>query len=161
MTISVDDTLPAAVFRFWTGDAPGEIAASELFGGRKVAVFAMPGAFTRTCSAEHLPGVIDAAQHLRAKGVDEVVVLVVNDVFVVDAWGKALGADAAGVRLLADPTSAFVNALGLSFSAEPLGFVDRSQRFSMLVEDNVVKVLNVEEPGQCSISKGEALVDQV
>ena len=85
----------------------------------------------------------------------------VNDVFVVDAWGKALGADAAGVRLLADPTSAFVNALGLSFSAEPLGFVDRSQRFSMLVEDNVVKVLNVEEPGQCSISKGEALVDQV
>lgn len=161
MPIAIGDKLPAGTFRYIGPDGPAALSSSDLFSGRKIALFGMPGAYTGTCSGTHLPGVIAAEAPLKAKGVEDVVVLTVNDVFVMDAWAKSSGADATGLKMLTDPASDFVNAIGLSFSVEPVGFVDRSQRFSMLVDDGVVKALNVEEPGQCALSSGEALVDQV
>ena len=161
MTIAVNDKLPQGTFLSWGGDGPQETSSDALFGGKKVAVFAMPGAFTRTCSVDHVPGVIAAEAALKEKGVDDVVVLTVNDVFVMDAWAKDTGADKTDLKMLTDPDASFVKAIGLDFSAPPVGLIDRAQRFSMFVDDGVVKVLNVEEPGQCSLTRGEALVEQI
>ena len=161
MPIAIGDKIPAGTFRYLGPDGPAAMSSDELFSGRKVAVFGMPGAYTGTCSGTHLPGVIAAEAPLKAKDVDDVVVLVVNDIFVMDAWAKSTGADATGLKMLTDPDAGFVKAMGMDFSVDVVGLIDRSQRFSMLVEDGVVKVLNTEEPGQCSVTAGEALVDQV
>lgn len=161
MTIAVNDAMPEGTLRYLGAEGPAEISTGELLGGKTVAVFGMPGAFTGTCSGTHMPGVIASEAAMRAKGVDEVVVLIVNDVFVADAWAKDTGADKTGVKVLVDGDGSFVKAMGMAFSAPPVGFVDRSKRFSMLVSDGVVKVMNTEEPGQCALSSGETLVDQI
>ncbi|RMH46067.1 MAG: peroxiredoxin [Alphaproteobacteria bacterium] len=162
MTIKVGDRLPAAVFRRIGANGPEEVRSEALFGGRRVALFAVPGAFTPTCHNTHVPSFVQAARALSEKGVDEIVCISVNDPFVMKAWGEATGATEAGITMLADPEGAFTKAIGMDFSAPPAGLVGRSRRYSMLVEDGVVKILNVEEtPGQAVCSLGRVLVDQI
>ena len=162
MTISTGDKLPEANPVELGAEGPAAVSTADLTAGRKVALFAVPGAFTPTCHAKHVPSFVAAAEELAGKGVDEIVCVSVNDPFVMKAWGEATGASAAGIRMLADPDSAFTKAVGLDFSAPPAGLIDRSQRYSMFIEDGVVKVLNVEDaPGQATCSLGEALVDQI
>src|SRR5690606_17098789 len=144
-------------FTVMTANGPGAISTDELFKGKKVALFAVPGAFTPTCSKEHLPGFVAEAQALKQKGVDTVACLAVNDVFVMDAWGRQSGADGK-VTMLADGNADYVKALGLDLDASGLGLGTRAKRFSMLVEDGVVKKLNVEEnPAACSVSSAKQL----
>lgn len=161
MTISVSERLPDAKFQIFGDDGPYELSGDEVFAGKRVAVFAMPGAFTRGCSAVHLPSVVASAQTLRDKGVDDVVILCVNDPFVMRAWGQTTGAIAAGVRMLADSSGAFTEALGMTFSKPAVGLFNRSRRFSMLVDDGVVEILNVEPGQEIVCSTGEALLEQI
>ena len=160
MTISIGDRLPAATFRRMTPDGPAEITGDVLFAGRTVALFSVPGAFTPTCSARHLPGFVERADELRAKGIDEIVCTAVNDVFVMDAWGKSAGAEGK-VSMLADGNGDFVKALGLGMDASAVGMGQRGQRFSMVVEDGVVRLLNVEAPREYAVSSAEHLVGQL
>lgn len=162
MAIGVGDRLPEATFVVMGPEGPAELASAEVFAGRKVALFALPGAYTGVCTNQHMPSFVRSAAALRAKGVDEIVCIAVNDPFVLKAWGEQTGAAAAGIRLLGDPTSAFTRAVGMDFSAPSRGLVDRSKRYSMLVVDGVVKVLNLEDsPGQATCSVGEVLVGQI
>lgn len=162
MSIAVGEKLPEANLVELGGSGPAAVSVAALTKGRKVALFAVPGAFTPTCHNTHVPSFVKAAGALGGKGVDEIVCVSVNDPFVMKAWGEATGATAAGIRMLADPESAFTKALGLDFSAPPAGLIARSKRYSMLVEDGVVKVLNIEDsPGDAVCSLGEALVDQI
>ncbi len=162
MTISQGEKLPDAVFLELGPEGPAQVTSAELFGGRKVALFAVPGAFTPTCHNTHVPSFVAAAEKLAGKGVDEIVCVSVNDPFVMKAWGEITGAADAGIRMLSDPEGAFAKALGLDFSAPPVGLVGRSQRYSMYVEDGVVKALNVEgSPGEAVCSVGEVLVEQI
>ena len=159
MTISTGDRLPeASLVRLGT-DGPEQVSVTELTAGRKVIIFAVPGAFTPTCHAAHVPSFISQKDALMAKGVDEIICVSVNDPFVMKAWGEATGAAAAGITMLADGTGAFTAALGLSFDAPPVGLMGRSKRYAMLVEDGVVKALNLEEnPGTVEVSGGEAML---
>ncbi|SET07107.1 peroxiredoxin [Oceanicella actignis] len=162
MTIEPGQRLPEARFLELGPEGPVEVPSEALFKGRRVAVFAVPGAFTPTCSNAHLPSFVKAAGELSEKGVDEIVCIASNDPFVMRAWGEATGALEAGIRMLTDPDGAFVRALGLDFSAPPAGLFNRAKRFSMLVEDGELKVLNVEDnPGQAVCSTGEVLVDMI
>ena len=161
MTISIGYKLPNAGFLVFDGSNPHEVTSDEVFGGKKVAVFAMPGAFTRGCSGVHLPSVIASADQLREKGVDDIAVLSVNDPFVMRAWGEASGAIAVGIRMLADADGTFTGALGLSFSAPAIGLLDRARRFSMLVDDGQVTLLNIEPDTAIACSTGEALLEQI
>ncbi|MFV0473205.1 MAG: peroxiredoxin [Pikeienuella sp.] len=162
MSIAVGDKLPEASLVELGEGGPAAVSVSALTKGRKIALFAVPGAFTPTCHNTHVPSFVKAAKDLAGKGVDEIVCVAVNDPFVMKAWGEATGATAAGIRMLADAESAFTRALGLDFSAPPAGLIARSKRYSMFVEDGVVKVLNVENsPGEAVCSVGEALVDQI
>ena len=142
MTIKIGDKMPDGTFAVMTGDGPGGLSASELFSGKKVVVFALPGAFTPTCSAQHLPGFIDKAADIKAKGVDTIACLSVNDVFVMDAWGKAN--NAGEIQMLADGNAEYTKALGLELDASGFGMGTRAQRFAMVVEDGVVKQLHIE-----------------
>jgi cytochrome c peroxidase len=161
MTIAVGDTLPAATFRMKTETGLGEMTSAEAFAG-KTAVFAVPGAFTPTCHNAHVPSFVKNMDALKAKGVDRVVCVSVNDPFVMGAWGEATGATAAGVVMLADADASFTKAVGLDFDGSGAGLGVRSKRWSMLVQDGVVKVLNLEEsPGQATCSTGDALLDQI
>lgn len=161
MAIKVGDRLPAGKFGIMTSSGPGSISTDELFKGKKVALFAVPGAFTPTCSKQHLPGFIQEAETLKKKGVDVVACLSVNDVFVMDAWGKHTGADGK-VTMLADGNADYVKALGLELDASAFGLGTRAKRFSMLVEDGVVKKLNVEEnPSACGVSGAQHLVGEI
>lgn len=161
MTISIGDRLPDAKFQFFSGGDPYEEATDQVFSGKRVAVFSMPGAFTRGCSAVHLPSVVASAGDLKAKGVDDVAILCVNDPFVMRAWGETTGATEAGVRMLADASGSFTDAIGMAFSNPAIGLLNRSRRFSMLVEDGVVKILNVEPDKEIACSTGEALLEQI
>jgi cytochrome c peroxidase len=162
MSIAIGETLPEETFLEVGADGPAEVAMSDLAKGRKIVLFAVPGAYTGVCSTQHVPSFMRVAEDLRAKGVEEIVCVSVNDPFVMKAWGEATGAADAGIRFLADPTSAFTKAIGLDFTAPPVGLIDRSKRYAMLVEDGVVRVLNVEDsPGQCEISAGETLLAAV
>jgi peroxiredoxin len=162
MTITVGATLPAATFKTKTASGLADVPSSEVFGTGKVAVFAVPGAYTPTCHNTHMPSFVKAMDALKAKGVTKVACISVNDPFVMGAWGEATGATAAGVTMLADPTAAFTKALGLDFDGAGAGLGIRSKRYSMLVENGVVKVLNIEDaPGQAVCSTGEVLVDQI
>lgn len=162
MTIAVGDTLPAATFKTKTPDGLQDVSTADLFGAGKVALFAVPGAFTPTCHAKHVPSFIENMDALKAKGVDKVVCVSVNDPFVMGAWADATGAAAAGITMVADPTAAFSQALGLTFDGAGAGLGVRSQRYSMLVENGVVKALNVEDaPGQATVSTGDALLAQL
>ncbi len=162
MSIAVGDKLPETSFVEIGAAGPSQVPGAELFKGKRVALFAVPGAFTPTCHAKHVPSFVGAAKALSSKGVDAIVCVSVNDPFVMKAWGEATGATAAGIRMLADAEAAFTKAIGLDFTAPPAGLISRSRRYSMLVEDGVVKVLNLEEsPGQATCSLGEVLVDQI
>jgi cytochrome c peroxidase len=157
--IQTGEKLPEGTLFEMTADGPAQVKASDVFSGRKVALFGVPGAFTPTCNNQHLPGFIAAMDKLKAKGVDEVVCLAVNDPFVMGQWGEASGAKAAGIRMLGDATGQFVKAMGLDFTAEPVGLVGRSQRFAAAVDDGTVTALAVEEnPGEAQASSAEALL---
>jgi peroxiredoxin len=160
MAIAVGDRVPEGVLTRMTDNGPIPVETQALFAGRTVAVFAVPGAFTPTCSAKHLPGYVEKADELKAKGVDEIVCFSVNDAFVMGAWGKQSGADAA-VTLLADGNGDFARALGLTMDGSRFGMGTRAQRFSMLVKDGVVTQLNVEEPGAFKVSSAEHLLTQL
>jgi cytochrome c peroxidase len=160
MAISTGDTLPDATLTQMGADGPGPVKLSEKVKGRKVAIFAVPGAFTPTCHSAHVPSFIRTKDQFAEKGVDEIICISVNDPFVMGAWGESTGATAAGITMLGDPASEFTKAIGMDFDAPPAGLMARSQRYAMLVEDGVVKVLNAEDnPGACETSAGEGLLD--
>lgn len=160
MTIAKGDTLPAATFSTMTENGPEPVESAEFFAGRTVALFSVPGAFTPTCSAKHLPGFIEKAEELKAKGVDAIACTAVNDVFVMGAWGKAAGADGK-VTMLADGNGDFVKALDLTMDGSKFGMGTRGQRFSLLVKDGVVAEVNVEAPGDFKVSSAEYLLGQL
>jgi len=159
MTITTGDALPEASFSRIGAEGPEQVALADLTKGRKVVIFAVPGAFTPTCHSAHVPSFIRTKDDLAAKGVDEIICLSVNDPFVMKAWGEATGATDAGLTLLSDGTGAFTAEIGMNFDAPPVGLMGRSKRYAMLVDDGVVKLLHAEEsPGTCEISGGEALL---
>jgi peroxiredoxin len=159
MTIAVGDKLPEAILLEKTGSGIATVTTTELLGGRTVALFAVPGAYTGVCSTQHVPSFIRVADELRAKGIDDIVCVSVNDPHVMQAWGEATGALDAGIRMLADPTSEFTKALGLAFDAPAAGLFGRSKRYALLAEDGAVSVFNLEtSPGACEISAGETLL---
>ncbi len=159
MTISVGDKLPEATLLRIGAQGPEPVSLSELTAGRKVVIFAVPGAFTPTCHSAHLPSFIRTVDQFAGKGVDEIVCVSVNDPFVMKAWGEATGATEAGITMLSDWDASFTKAIGMAFSAPPAGLAERSKRYAMLVEDGKVTLLHVEDnPGTCERSAGEALL---
>lgn len=159
MTISVGDKLPDVTLTKVGPEGPEKVQSSEYFKGKKVALFSVPGAFTPTCSARHLPGYVDRAAELKAKGVDEIVATSVNDAFVMGAWKAAAGSD--DITMLADGNGEFAEAVGLTQELSGFGMGKRGQRYSMIVEDGVVKALNVEQPGDFSVSSAEHILGQL
>ena len=155
MTIAVGDKLPAATIFKLTADGPEAVETQDFFSGRKVVLFAVPGAFTPTCSAKHLPGYVEHAAAIKAKGVDEIACISVNDPFVMGAWGTASNAGDA-ITLLSDGNGAFSTAIGLTFDGSGFGLATRSQRYAMIVEDGVVKHLAIEpQPPMLELSAAE------
>ncbi|NVJ96772.1 MAG: peroxiredoxin [Alphaproteobacteria bacterium] len=160
MTIQVGDKIPSATLTTMTADGPGPVSTDDYFAGRKVVLFSVPGAFTPTCSAKHLPGFVEQADEIRGKGVDEIACMSVNDVFVMNAWGKSAGVDGK-VTMLADGNGEFARALGLEMDASGFGMGTRSKRFSVIVEDGKVTELNIEEPGAFQVSSAEHALTQL
>jgi peroxiredoxin len=159
MTISEGSVLPEANLLVIGDAGPGSVAIGDKIKGRKVVIFGLPGAYTGTCTSAHVPSFIRTADKFAAKGVEEIICVSVNDPFVMKAWGESTGAAAAGITFLADADASFTKAVGLAFTAPPVGFFDRSKRYALYAEDGVVKVLHVEEsPGVCEASGGEALL---
>jgi peroxiredoxin len=157
MPIKSGDKVPSVTLTHMTADGPKPIASDELFKGKKVVLFALPGAFTPTCSASHLPGFVVNADKIKAKGVDEVICLSVNDAFVMDAWGKAQNAEE--LHMVADGNADFAKAVGLELDLTARGMGVRLQRFAMIVEDGVVTHINVEAPGKFEISSAEKMME--
>jgi peroxiredoxin len=160
MTIKVGDKIPSATLMQMKDGGPKPVTTDELFNGKKVVVFALPGAFTPTCSAKHLPGFIQNAAAIHGKGVDTIACLSVNDAFVMGAWGDNQGAGDK-VVMLADGNGDFTRQLGLEMDASRFGMGKRSQRYSMVVDNGVVKALNVEEPGAFAVSSAEHVMKQL
>lgn len=160
MTIKVGDKLPAATFSAGTPEGPKPMTVDEIFAGKKVALFAVPGAFTPTCSARHLPGFKDHVADFKAKGVDAIACVSVNDAFVMKAWGESQSVGDA-ILMLGDGNGDFTKALGLEMDASKFGMGVRSQRYSMIVEDGVVKELNVEAPGEFKVSAADYMLAQL
>ena len=161
MPISVGDKLPDATLVTMAESGPATVSLQAKLKGRKVVLFALPGAFTGTCSTAHMPSFVRTADALRAKGVDEIICISVNDPFVLRAWGDTTGAARAGITLLGDADGAFTKALGMQFSAPQIGLIDRSSRYAVLVQDGVVVAANIDKPGECNISTGEAMLEAV
>jgi peroxiredoxin len=159
MTIKVGDKIPSATFSIMTESKPTPLNSQELFGGKKVVLFSVPGAFTPTCSAKHLPGFVDHADDLFARGIDTIACMSVNDVFVMNAWGKSAGADK--IVMLADGNAEFATALGLELDASGFGMGLRSQRFALVAEDGVVTQLFIEGPGEFLVSSAEHVLSKV
>ncbi|HEY7900098.1 MAG TPA: peroxiredoxin [Caulobacteraceae bacterium] len=160
MTIKVGDKVPAATFTVFGPEGPGPLSSEALFAGKTVALFAVPGAFTPTCSAKHLPGFKDHAADLKAKGVDTIACLSVNDAFVMKAWGENQGVGD-DVLMLADGNGDFTRAVGLDMDAGRFGMGQRSQRYSMIVKDGTVSELNVEQGGEFRVSSAEYMLAQL
>lgn len=161
MTIKVGDTLPDATLTAFGAEGPEQVELSSKTKGRKVVIFAVPGAYTPTCHSAHVPSFIRTKDAFAGKGVDEIICIAVNDPFVLKAWGEDTGATAAGITMLGDAEGAFTKAIGMDFTAPPVGLIGRSQRYAMIVEDGVVKAMGVEAgPGECELSAGEALLEQ-
>ncbi|HSC19551.1 MAG TPA: peroxiredoxin [Rhizomicrobium sp.] len=160
MTIKVGDKVPSATLMQMKGGTPQPVKTDDLFGGKTVALFALPGAFTPTCSAKHLPGFIQHGDEIKQKGVDTIACLSVNDAFVMGAWGDQQRAGDK-VLMLADGNGDFTRALGLEMDATKFGMGKRSQRYSMIIKDGVVKQLNIEEPGSFQVSSAEHLLNQL
>ncbi|MEL7189785.1 MAG: peroxiredoxin [Pseudomonadota bacterium] len=159
MTISVGDKLPDVQMVKATAEGPQPVQLSEYFAGKKVALFSVPGAFTPTCSAKHLPGFVEKAEDLKAKGVDEIVGTAVNDAFVMGAWNDAAGSG--DITMLADGNGDFAEGVGLTMDGSGFGMGKRGQRFSMVINDGVVEQLNVEAPGDFKVSSAEHMLDQL
>lgn len=153
MTIKAGDKLPAVTFTTMSETGPKPVTTDELFGGKKVVLFSVPGAFTPTCSAKHLPGFVDQAGEILSRGVDTIACVSVNDVFVMNAWGKS--ANAAKISMLADGNGDFARAVGLELDASGFGMGKRSQRFALIADDGVVSHLFVEGPGEFKVSSAE------
>jgi peroxiredoxin len=153
MTIKVGDKIPAAKLNVMSETGPSAVSTEEFFGGKKVVLFSVPGAFTPTCSAKHLPGFVNHADEILAKGVDDIACVAVNDVFVMNAWGKSANADK--LHMLADGNGEFAKALGLELDASGFGMGQRSQRFALVADDGVVTGLFVEAPGEFRVSSAE------
>ncbi len=160
MTIQVGDTIPSATLNIMTADGPSAITTDDIFKGKTVALFGLPGAFTPTCSAQHLPGFVANADALKAKGVDSIVCLAVNDVFVMGAWGKDQNVGDK-VTLVADGSAAFTKAAGLELDLIERGLGLRCQRFSMVVDDGVVKSLNIDPAGTFEATSAEKILEQL
>ncbi|MEM9427701.1 MAG: peroxiredoxin [Pseudomonadota bacterium] len=160
MTVSVGDRIPASKLVHMTDNGPEDINIADRIAGKRVVLFGLPGAYTRTCSAAHLPSFLRTANAFREKGIDEIICFAVNDVFVMNHWGESSGANEAGIVMLADWDAELTKALGLDFTAPPVGLKDRTTRCAMLVEDGVVKVLQIEEDsGTCNVTAGETLLE--
>ncbi|HEX8471463.1 MAG TPA: peroxiredoxin [Brevundimonas sp.] len=160
MTIQIGDAIPAATLGTPASDGPRPITTDEIFKGKTVALFAVPGAFTPTCSARHLPGYIDNGADFKAKGVDTIACLSVNDPFVMGAWAKATDGSE-DILMLADGSGDFTRELGLTLDARGFGMGERSQRYSMLVKDGIVTELNIESGGEFKVSSAEHLLAQL
>ena len=159
MPINVGDSIPAAVLAKMSDAGPQPIATKDYFAGRKVVLFAVPGAFTPTCSAFHLPGFVEHAQKLFDAGIDAIACMSVNDVFVMDAWGKS--ANAKGIDMLADGNAEFSTALGLQADASAYGMGMRSRRFALVAEDGVITKLMVDAPGEFRVSSAESVLEAI
>jgi len=157
MTIQIGEKIPAVDVQYMGQDGVETVNTSELFAGKKVVLFALPGAFTPTCSASHLPGYVVNADALKAKGADLIVCLSVNDAFVMDAWGRQNNAEDQ-VMMIADGSAHFSKAVGLDVDLDARGMGTRSQRYSMLIDDGVVKAMNIEAPGKFEISDAETML---
>jgi len=160
MTIKLGDKMPAGTFKHMTKDGPQNITTDQLFAGKKVVVFSVPGAFTPTCDAKHLPGFVQHAAAFKAKGVDTIACMAVNDVFVMNAWGKSSNVGD-NVLMLADGNAEYAKALGLELNASGFGMGIRGQRFAIVVADGVVKGLFVEGPGEFKVSSAEHVLSQL
>ena len=159
MAISVGDTLPDASLVYLGDEGPAQVQLSDKTTGRKVVIFALPGAYTGVCSTAHVPSFVRTKDQFVAKGVDEIICISVNDPFVMKAWGESTGAEAAGITFLGDAEAAFTKAMGRDFTAPPAGLINRSTRYAMVVEDGKITLLQEEEnPGVCEVSGGEALL---
>ena len=160
MAIKAGERMPSGTLKMMTKDGPKDVTAEDLFKGKKVVLFSVPGAFTPTCDAKHLPGFVQLADQIRAKGVDTIACMAVNDVFVMNAWGKASSAGDK-VMMLADGNGDYAKALGLEMDARKFGMGLRGQRFAVIVDDGVVKSVNVEEPGQFKVSAADHILGQL
>ena len=158
--IKVGETLPNVDLALGTENGPSPIKAADYFGGKRTVLFAVPGAFTPTCSARHLPGFVEKADQIRAKAVDQIACISVNDAFVMHAWGESANADGK-VDMLADGNAAFAAAVGLVMDATGFGMGTRSQRYAMIIEDNKVAALFVEDPGAFEVSSAEHVISQL
>ncbi|HMU90902.1 MAG: peroxiredoxin [Pseudomonadales bacterium] len=156
MTLKAGDSIPAATLATMTEAGPKPLTTDEIFKGKKVVLFAVPGAFTPLCSGQHLPGYVKLAKEIKAKGVDTIACVSVNDVFVMGAWGKSQGADE--ILLLADGNAAFTKAMGLELDGTPMNLGIRSQRYAMIVDDGVIKTLQVEEGRNFAVSNAESML---
>jgi peroxiredoxin len=160
MAIKEGDKIPSMKLKHMTANGPADVSTDEIFAGKKVALFSVPGAFTPTCSAKHLPGYVQKADALKAKGINTIACMAVNDAFVMDAWGKAQNVGDK-VVMLADGSAAFAKALGLELDLTAMGLGMRGRRFSMIVDNGVVKKLNLEEAGAFKISDADTMLGQL
>lgn len=160
MAIKAGERMPSGMLKMMTKDGPKDVTTEDLFKGKKVVLFSVPGAFTPTCDAKHLPGFVQLADQIRAKGVDTIACMAVNDVFVMNAWGKASSAGDK-VMMLADGNGDYAKALGLEMDARKFGMGVRGQRFAVVVDDGVAKSVNVEEPGQFKVSAADHILGQL
>jgi len=160
MTIKAGDRMPSGTLKTMTKEGPKDVSTEELFKGKKVVLFSVPGAFTPTCDAKHLPGFVQLAEQLKAKGVDTLACMAVNDVFVMNAWGKASNVGDK-ILMLADGNGDYARALGLELDGTKFGMGTRGQRFSVLVQDGVAKQVNIEAPGQFKVSSAEHVLGQL
>ena len=160
MSINVGDRLPKATLMKATAEGPQPVDSEEFFAGRRVALFSVPGAFTPTCSARHLPGFVERADELKSKGVDEIACTAVNDAFVLQAWSESAGATGK-VTMLADGNGEFTQAIGLSMDGSKFGMGTRGKRYSMIVNDGVVEQLNVEDPGAFNVSSADYMLERL
>ena len=159
MTINIGDRLPDVPLTLATAEGPQQTSSSDYFAGKRVALFAVPGAFTPTCSARHLPSYVEKAADLKGKGIDEIACISVNDPFVMSAWGERDGSQ--DITMIADGNGQFADAVGLAMDGSKFGMGKRSQRYSMLINDGVVEQLNVEAPGEYKASSAETLLEQI
>lgn len=160
MAIKVGDRMPSGTLKTMTKDGPKDVATNDLFKGKKVVLFSVPGAFTPTCDAKHLPGFVQLADQIQAKGVDTIACMAVNDVFVMNAWGKASSVGDK-VVMLADGNGEYAKALGLELDASKFGMGTRGKRFALVVDDGVLASVNIEEAGQFKVSAAEHILGQL
>jgi peroxiredoxin len=160
MAIQVGERLPAGTLKTMTKDGPRDVQAEDLFKGKKVVLFSVPGAFTPTCDAKHLPGFVQLADQIKAKGVDTIACMAVNDVFVMNAWGKS-AAVADKILMLADGNAVYAKALGLEMDASSYGMGTRGKRFALIVQDGVATSVDIEEPGQFKTSAAEHVLSKL